>query len=110
MSGHTLKGDAPQKAGLGQMLVKESVPTGTGYGRVQRVRNVNASPLELAKHRGKLSARKHAAGALFARLFALKARTGKDSTDMELRVNSSSAEPWTQVQVNAVRDLEEIAR
>src|SRR5262249_13051824 len=110
MSGHMLKGDGPQKAGAGQILVKESVPSGSGYGRVQRVRNVGASPLELAKHRGKLSAREHAAGALFARLYALKARSGKDSTDMESRVNGASAEPWTQTQVNAVHDLEAIAR
>jgi hypothetical protein len=99
-------GYAP-KPGPGDFYVRELVSARTG--REQRFRNIGEHPLTLAHARGKIDDEQFAAGDELRRLCQMRMASGRDSTDMAPGTGASAPRtPLSQVQIDAVRQLERL--
>lgn len=94
------------KAGPGSVFVEEFVSARTG--REKRARNIGEHPLTLAHARGKISDDQYAAGEELRRLCELRGVSGRDSTTLSTGGGSGTRLPFTQVQVDAIRRLDQI--
>jgi len=91
------------KPGPGAVYIEELVSAKTG--RELRYRNIGEHPLTLAHARGRISNEQFAAGDELRRLFELRARSGRDSTDIAPGTGACADIPFTQSQVDAIRRL-----
>ncbi|HEY6577873.1 MAG TPA: hypothetical protein VIY09_00995 [Rhizomicrobium sp.] len=95
------------KPGPGDLYVRELVSARTG--REQRYRNIGEHPLTLAHARGRISDDQFAAGDELRSLCALRAASGRDSTDMAPGAGGAGPRlAFTQTQIDAGRRLERL--